>query len=113
MAQLVYAKLKVLLISSPPVVEDLISSSTDIVKGVSELALNVLYNKHFVLTAQQKRNLKKYKPILKKLADSKISVLTKQRLLVKRGKKVIPVLLRVALPYLVQNVQGNGAGTSD
>lgn len=113
MAQVAFPKLKILLISSSTVIQDIISSSIDIVKGVSELALNVLFNKNFELTAQQKTSLKKYKPILEKLADSNISLRIKQRLLIKQGKKVILTLLRVTLPYLAQHVQGDGSGSTD
>lgn len=111
MAHAALDKLKILLISKPIVIKEIISADIAVVKGLSELALNALYNENIILSKEQKKQLKKYKPLLGKLADRKLSITTKQRYLLKQGQPLVPILLQAILPYLQNGKSGDGSGS--
>jgi len=72
--------------------------SSELVKTISECVLNVLRN-NLQLTACQKKRLQKFKGPLRALADNRVSISSKKRLLNQRGGFLVP-LLSVILPAI-------------
>jgi hypothetical protein len=113
MAELALSKLKILLISTPSVSRNLIATDIGLVKGICELALNILYNEDIILIQQLKNSLKKHKSVLEKLAKPKSSLTSKQKILLKQAQKLLPILLQATLPYLNDYVKGVHFGSNN
>lgn len=91
--------LKLLLKSSPKQRRVILQSATDdFVVALCELALNLLHG-HIPLKHVQYQKLKKKKREIKIVADKKISVGRKRRLINQQGGFLLP-LLSVAIPFI-------------
>ena len=76
----------------------ILNCGKELVNCISEINLNVL-NGNLKLSDRTKRKLKKYKTLLRKLADRHVSSSAKKRLINQRGGFLFP-LLTAALPIL-------------
>lgn len=102
MALAVFDKLRILMISAPKVIKEVVSSEPDVAKGLAEAIFNLIYNKEITLTTRQKVELKKYKTVFRKISNSKTSPTLRRSLLVRHCLKIIPLILQVTLPFLNQ-----------
>jgi hypothetical protein len=68
----------------------------ELVKTLSECSLNLLRG-NVKLTPCQKRTLRKYRQILRKLADKRVSLSAKKKTIVQRGGFLLPLLGAVLL----------------
>src|SRR5215475_8171498 len=94
-----YHHLQVLKTAKPQLRKAIIKNcSNELVKSLSECVLNVLRD-NLPLTACQKKRLKKFKVPLRALADKRVSISAKKRLINQRGGFLAP-LLSVILPTL-------------
>ena len=74
--------------------------SDDEVECLCELVYNILYLKGFNIKKKVLYMLKKLRLILHFLADSKVPVLLKRKLLSRVGKKLFPIIRKHILPRL-------------
>lgn len=76
--------LKVLSVSTQRVIRSIVNTASDnLIRQISELALNCLHNTTVTFTAKDKRYWRKYFKDLKLLADKDISLKNKHRRLKK------------------------------
>jgi hypothetical protein len=74
----------------------------ELVKSICECVLNVL-NGNVSLTACAKRKLQKHKVVLRKVADKRVPLSSKKRLIVQKGGFLLPLLTAV-LPALASYI---------
>jgi hypothetical protein len=74
----------------------------ELVKSICECVLNVL-NGNVGLTDCAKRKLQKYKVVLRKVADKRVPLYSKKRLIVQKGGILLPLLTAV-LPALASYI---------
>jgi hypothetical protein len=65
--------------------------SNELLKSISECVLNVLHD-NLKLTACQKKRLRMFKVPLRALADKRVSISAKKRLINQRGGFLLPLL---------------------
>ena len=98
-----YHTLQVLKIARPKLRKAIISNSNkDLLNSINECILNIVKRKYSV-TRFAKRKLKKHKSNLRSLADKRLPLTTKKRIIVKRGGFLLPLLTAV-LPTLASIV---------
>ena len=78
------------------------NADDDLIKALSEIALNVL-NGNLQLSAGEKERLRKYQKELRKLTEPRRSIKSKRRILVQSGGAVF-------LPTLVATLLASGVG---
>jgi len=94
-----YHHIQVLKTAKPQLRKAIIKNcNNELVKSISECVLNVLRN-NLQLTACQKKRLQKFKGSLRALADKRVSISSKKRLLNQRGGFLVP-LLSAILPTI-------------
>jgi hypothetical protein len=94
-----YHHLQVLKTAKPQLRKAIVKNcNSELVKSISECVLNVL-NDNLKLTVCQKKRLQKYKVPLRALADKRVSISTKKRLINQRGGFLVP-LLSAVLPTI-------------
>jgi len=87
--------LQVLKTANPQLRKAIIKNcNSELVKTISECVLNVLRN-NLQLTACQKKRLQKFKSPLRALADKRVSISSKKRLLNQRGGFLVPLLCAI------------------
>ncbi len=74
---------------------------SDLVKLITDIAYNLLYNRSLPLEAEQRVSLRKHKHILRQLAIGPGSVEQKRKLLRKKGHILLPELVKPVLDKLV------------
>ena len=96
--------LKLLVDAKPELKKAIIKyASSDLVKAISEIALNMLKGV-IKLTPQQKHRLSRYKKEFRSLAKKGVSVNRKRKLLVQKGGGAgLAILLPLALSLLAGN----------
>src|SRR5215510_14799997 len=80
----------------------LLNCGPDLLKSVSECALNVLRG-NVKLTSCSRRKLRKHRSRLRKVADKSVSNARKRKIIVQRGGFLLP-LLSAVLPVLASLV---------
>src|SRR5215469_4562213 len=80
----------------------LLNCGPGLLKSVGECALNVLRG-NVKLTKCSRRKLRKHKDVLRKIADKKVKIDNKRKIIVQRGGFLLP-LLSAVLPFLASLV---------
>ena len=98
--------LKLLAEANPKLKKTIIKYATpDVVKAISEIALNMLKGV-IKLTSNQKHRLSRYKKEFRSLGKKGISVKRKRKLLVQKGGGAgLSILLPIAISYLTRNLR--------
>ena len=78
----------------------------ELVNSISECVLNVL-NGNVKLSGCSTRNLRKYKALLRKVADRRVPLSDKKKLIVQRGGFLLP-LLSAVLPAIASLIFSRG-----
>ena len=96
--------------STPAAAKKIIENANrDVIKAISELSLNTL-NGVVKLTPSQKLKLKRYKTVMRKISQKRVNIGDRKKLL-QRGRGVIPILLRYALPLVLKGVASTVLGS--
>lgn len=77
------------------------SASKDQIDCICELALNVV-NKNIPVHSSTKQALCHHKKILCTIADKKVALGKRKRLLVQKGGAILPLILSTVLPLIAQ-----------
>jgi len=104
-----YHHLQVLNTAKPQLRRAIIKNcSGELVKTISECVLNMLLV-NLQLTACQKKRLQKFKSPLRALADKRVSISSKKRLLNQRGGVLVPLLSAILLTIASLIFRSRGA----
>lgn len=96
--------------STPAAAKKIIENANrDVIKAISELSLNTL-NGVVKLTPSQKLKLKRYKTVMRKISQKRIKIGDRKKLL-QRGRGLVPILLRYALPLVLKGVASKVFGS--
>ena len=96
--------------STPAAAKKIIENANrDVIKAISELSLNTL-NGVIKLTPSQKLKLKRYKTVMRKISQKRIKIGDRKKLL-QRGRGLVPILLRYALPLVLKGVASTVFGS--
>lgn len=72
----------------------------DLIKAVSEVSYNILYNKEISLTEGEKVSIRPHESTLLLLASKSTSIYRKRQILIQIGDKFVQTLLKIALTWL-------------
>jgi hypothetical protein len=87
-----YHTLQLLKTAKPKLRKAIISNgNSDLIKSIAECILNVLYG-NVTLTECGKRKLRKHKTVLRTLADMRVPLTRKKKIIVQRGEFLLPLL---------------------
>jgi hypothetical protein len=87
-----YHTLQPLKTATPKLRKAIISNSnSDLIKSIDECILNVLYG-NVTVTECGKRKLRKHKTVLRTLADKRVPLTSKKKIIVQRSRFLLPLL---------------------
>lgn len=82
-------------------------ADNDVVRGICECALNTLQGT-VPVTEERKKKLKKYKNVLRKLADTrkkyKKNWKLKKRVIIQKGQGLLPILLPPIISFILSKL---------
>ena len=85
------------------------SANRDVIKAISEISLNTL-NGVLKLTPSQRLKLKRYKNVMRKISQKKIKMADRRKI-IQRGRSLLPLLLRFALPLVIKPLASKVLGS--
>jgi len=102
-----YHTLHVLKTAHPKLSKAIINNcNKELVNSISECILNVL-NGNVKLSGCNSRKLRKYEALLRKVADKRVPLSNKKKLIVQRGGSLLP-LLSAVLPAIAKLILSPG-----